>query len=478
MKLLFVTNLFPPHVVGGYEIGCLMNASAAARAGHEVRVVTSIAFGSLVRQSQAHGLDVRPVFQPVLDYEKGERFYRRPGDFAGIGGIVPGNCAALAEAIRGWRPDAVWIHNPLGLGPVGILETAVAGDAPVILHLMDDLDEGVEDAQNGFELTGRWAAAKARTHAIACSQRVLRENSRLGGFASAEVIPGGVDAAVVAQSGAGLRRPWRRGETVRMVSFGQITSKKGVQHVVAALGLLRSSMGLDVELHLVGRCEAEFAAELRGIASAARCLEAVHWHGQRKQRDLHDLLSTMHLAVLPLNEDEAFGYVAPEAALHGMCVAIGPAAGCVDVFPEGYPYVLPARDDPTAIAATVQRMIVCDEERRTWEARIAADVAATCDLDGVVLPRCLAFIGGAVAARRRDRNAMVLPMGDGEVESSLAAWQMNRNLAILLDDAGDSPATVSRRLGRRIERALRGMVPPAARYRLRSLASALRRRAG
>ncbi len=480
MKLLFVSNLFPPHVVGGYEIGCLMNASAAARAGHDVRVVTSTSFGSLVRQPQAHRLDVRPIFQPVLDYEQGTHFYRRPDHFAGVGGILPGNCAALAEAVRVWRPDAVWIHNPLGLGPVGILETAVASGAAVILHLMDDLDEDVGGAQKGFELAGRWAAAKARVHAIACSERVLRDNSRLGEFASAEVIPSGVDAAVVRGDApaAGRRAPWRDGETVRMVSFGQITSKKGVQHVVAALGVLRSSMGLDVELHLVGRCEAEFATELRGIAAAARCAAAVHWHGQRKQRDLHDLLATMHLAVLPLNEKEAFGYVAPEAALHGMCVAVGPAAGCVDVFPEDYPYVLPARDDPAAIAATVRRIIVDAEERKAWEARIAADVAAACDLDGVVMPRCLAFIAEAIAAECRDGGPRILPLGDGELDSSLAAWQMNRNLALLLDDAADSPVNVSRRLGRRLERALRGMVPPAARYRLRSLATSLRRRAG
>jgi hypothetical protein len=251
-----------------------------------------------------------------------------------------------------------------------------------------------------------------------------------------------------------------------------------MQHVVAALGVLRSSMRLDVELHLVGRCESEFGKELRAIAAAARCEDALHWHGQRKQRDLHELLATMHLAVLPLNEDEAFGYVAPEAALHGMCVAVGAAAGCVDVFPEGYPYVLPARDDPAAIAATVQRMIVCGEERTAWEGRIAADVAAVCDLDRVVLPRCMEFIGAAVAAERRGGEPAILPMGHGELESSLAAWQMNRNLSLLLGDSGDSPATVSRRLGRRIERAVREMVPAAARYRLRSLASALRRRAG
>ena len=41
MKILFVTNLFSPHVVGGYEMGCLSHSLAAQRAGHDVMVATS-----------------------------------------------------------------------------------------------------------------------------------------------------------------------------------------------------------------------------------------------------------------------------------------------------------------------------------------------------------------------------------------------------------------------------------------------------
>ncbi|NDH97366.1 MAG: hypothetical protein EBZ17_07900, partial [Actinobacteria bacterium] len=63
--------------------------------------------------------------------------------------------------------------------------------------------------------------------------------------------------------------------------------------------------------------------DLRAIAKSAGCDKAVHWHGSKGKHELHSLLATMHLTVLPLNKQEAFGYVAPEAALHSMCVALG-----------------------------------------------------------------------------------------------------------------------------------------------------------
>ena len=475
MKILFVTNLFPPHVVGGYEMGCLMHALAAQRAGHDVMVATSMSFGSLVKQVPAHGVAVRKIFEPVFDYEFGDRIYQRPLNYAGPGGIHPGNCLALAETIRNWQPDAIWMHNPLGLGPVGILETAAASGVPTVVHLMDFLDDGIRLSQQGFELSGRWAAAKSRVHAIACSSRTLAENSRIGRYASAIVVPGGIEIDAMPRRCEGDRPDFPVNGPVRMVSFGQLKSHKGVQHVVAALGVLRGWMKLDVELHLIGHCEAPFERDLRAIAESVGCDKAVHWHGRKGKHELHSLLATMHLAVLPLNEQEAFGYVAPEAALHGMCVALGRNAGSSEVFPADYPYLLSSRDDPNAIAATVRRMITDGTERRRWERALASHVADRCDLDRKVMPRCLAFIEKAIAAA---------PIGSGQraisadvaLERTIATWQMNRNLGRLLGDEGPAPEDKQRRLGRRLNRALRQVVPASLQYRLKTLANRFRRR--
>ena len=41
MKILVVSNLYPPHYVGGYELRCEVAVKALGARGHTVRVLTS-----------------------------------------------------------------------------------------------------------------------------------------------------------------------------------------------------------------------------------------------------------------------------------------------------------------------------------------------------------------------------------------------------------------------------------------------------
>jgi glycogen(starch) synthase len=41
MKILVLTNLYPPHYVGGYELRCAAITEALRQHGHEVNVLTS-----------------------------------------------------------------------------------------------------------------------------------------------------------------------------------------------------------------------------------------------------------------------------------------------------------------------------------------------------------------------------------------------------------------------------------------------------
>ena len=69
MRVMIVSNIFPPHVRGGYELGLLEVARAFSRAGHDVEVITSTVVGSQRRARPAGDLVVREVFGPVMAYE-------------------------------------------------------------------------------------------------------------------------------------------------------------------------------------------------------------------------------------------------------------------------------------------------------------------------------------------------------------------------------------------------------------------------
>jgi len=41
VKILVVTNLYPPHYIGGYELRCEVAVKALRARGHDVAVLTS-----------------------------------------------------------------------------------------------------------------------------------------------------------------------------------------------------------------------------------------------------------------------------------------------------------------------------------------------------------------------------------------------------------------------------------------------------
>ena len=41
LRICVVTNYYPPHFIGGYELGCRDIVEALKRRGHQVRVLTS-----------------------------------------------------------------------------------------------------------------------------------------------------------------------------------------------------------------------------------------------------------------------------------------------------------------------------------------------------------------------------------------------------------------------------------------------------
>src|ERR1700680_2923955 len=101
MYFALLSNIFPPHVRGGYELGCQSIARSLVRLGHRVVVLTSASIGQLDRVHDKKDLRVSALFEPVFEYEdllnarlKGSNYWRRRRDEA-FGGVLVSNARAL-----------------------------------------------------------------------------------------------------------------------------------------------------------------------------------------------------------------------------------------------------------------------------------------------------------------------------------------------------------------------------------------------
>jgi glycogen(starch) synthase len=131
MRVLFVSNLYPPNVVGGYERLCFGVAAAFADRGHEVSVLTSAHGG---HKADYPGQRVGRTLRLLA----GETIYAPfAGDAAARDALNRMNIAALSETVAEDRPDAVFTWNLFFLDS-SFLEALSSCGVPVTAMLTDN----------------------------------------------------------------------------------------------------------------------------------------------------------------------------------------------------------------------------------------------------------------------------------------------------------------------------------------------------
>ncbi len=118
MNILVVTNLYPPHYQGGYELRCAQVAEAMRAAGHTVRVLTS-EYG--IPRPRSSKPDSRPEERNGVHVQRHLNQYLYPPQPTGRPWRVRQALRELADArtflraVRDFRPDVVNWWSMYGL---------------------------------------------------------------------------------------------------------------------------------------------------------------------------------------------------------------------------------------------------------------------------------------------------------------------------------------------------------------------------
>ena len=142
MKILVVSNLYPPHYVGGYELRCQKVVEALRRRGHEVAVLTSNHGTATFLSPQASSQSDKNVAPPSVDFQV-ERSLRIHGVFGhpwlGISALRQlefHNNATLRAVVERVKPDVVHVWNLGGLSKSLIFTLARLG-LPTVYDVSD-----------------------------------------------------------------------------------------------------------------------------------------------------------------------------------------------------------------------------------------------------------------------------------------------------------------------------------------------------
>ena len=365
LRICVVTNYYPPHFIGGYELGCRDIVEALKRRGHQVRVLTST---YKVDQPQTDGevyrwLQIGQWWTPNL-----------LRDLAAVLRKETTNQKAFRQLCREFEPDLVYMWNPVGIS-LSIVSVAQQLGLPVCYFVSDhwleewQTDPGYrtwEKQKAGIRRPFLWKAVLRLLNvlnlahppappSLDCVQFVsecLKRDALKKGqdVANAQVIHWGVDAERFQMT----EKPQ---QLKRLLFVGQVTRHKGVHTAVEALNLLVKSGHETATLTIVGDSAAkDFQADLRRMISSYQLDKHVRFTGQVQREDTPRIYQEHDVLIFPSVWDEPFSITVLEAMASGLAVVGTATGGSGEILEDGVNALIFEKENAQQCADCVARL--------------------------------------------------------------------------------------------------------------------------
>jgi glycogen(starch) synthase len=375
MRILVISNLFPPAVRGGYEVLCAETVKRL-RDRHEVVVLTSRADEAPPEPGVVRELELLP---------------------AGTRSALTAPVAALKaaqttrELIRSFQPEFVFVWNGAHL-PHSAIRVAECHGYPIAysvaeqwfggLYRRDQFmrhlfpgDTGLRGLwATGLRLVNRHPALRLDVaHRVPASICWVSEALQRGTEVPATVDPlverviyTGVHAP---ELWSGLaRQPPSDPPTIAFV--GRLEEQKGPSVAYRALAALRDRHGIDAQLKLAGRATPEKLLLLERLARELDIEDRVELLGQLDQSAVGRVLAGASAIVVPSTWQEPSGGVCLEAGLARVPVVASRSGGMPEGLREHEHALYFPIADAEACAAALARVLtdVAETEARTARA--------------------------------------------------------------------------------------------------------------
>jgi glycogen synthase len=399
-RVLVLTDKYPPHIVGGYEVACANVTEWIRGQGVPVQVITST-YGCASRRVDGHV----------------QRRLHRPQDSANLvqSGIAEAaDLAAIRRAITRFRPDVVYAWSLLQM--YGTVHAVLAQSGlPLVFNIQDLwLPRQVlhQDAfrQAWLDAAGPWpirAAKRMRAAIAGAFVPALRMKVALGDISLRHAVFGSAfrqaehqqagfatEGSVVIHNGVDVRRyapgPRRRAPGLRLLTTGRLVHEKGVHTAIEAMAELAARGVGDVSLTIAGFAAHpwEYADGLRQQVHDRRLEASVEFRPGVDDAEMAQLYRDHDAFLFPSIGPEGFPMGVLEAMASGLCVIGTTTGGTAEVLEhEVNGIVFPPGDAP-ALASAVARIrqdralaaSLGDTARRHVCARFAVETIAAAHL--------------------------------------------------------------------------------------------------
>lgn len=354
MRILTISNLFPPNVIGGYELLCSQAVDALRARGHRVEVLTAARGHAPAHPDVHRTLRLADVYDGYVHGHSSPMAWRQRELEARL--FSAHNAQVLGAHISAFRPDVVYLWNLDGLAGLSLLALLRQIGLPWVWHLEDCVPRVMMSSQG--RVNSRMAAACAPLFEgvfVACSEGVVEE-IRAGGI---EVGPRITHIPNwVIDVGHERTRWFSPGDDALKIIFaGHVTREKGFGILVEAIAELDRRGHRNVRLDAYG---ALLDPSILGLIEQSGVASQVILHGWTDHGTLLDLYDDHDMFVFPTWPREPFGVAPLEAAAHGCVPLISANCGVSEWLLDGV-HCLKAMRTPVAFADALERVLIGDD---------------------------------------------------------------------------------------------------------------------
>jgi glycosyltransferase involved in cell wall biosynthesis len=370
MRILFLSNFFPPARPGGYTQWCHEVAERLAERGHTIAVLTSCyeRAKAPAREQNIYRLlhlegDLA-YYQPVHFFARWKKQHRE-------------NLEILEHTVKDFAPDLIFVWGMWALSKAlpGLAEQLLPGR--VVYYLSDYWPSAVDMhttywqsparsrpmqvpkqvlSKVAMSMLAKEGQTDLKLEQVICVSARLRDLLMEAGVPvqQARVIHGGTDI----QRFPNVRERDFRSEHLKLLYAGQLVPHKGVHTAIEAMARLVKEQRADqVDLTLVGSGHPDYEAFLHDLIEREHLHDVVIFHGPVAKDKMPPLLQKFDVLIFPSIYEEPLARITQEAMAAGLVVVGTTTGGTREILREGETGLTFAAEDADSLAIQLARLI-------------------------------------------------------------------------------------------------------------------------
>jgi len=371
MRILFLSNFFPPARPGGYTQWCHEVAERLAERGHNVGVLTSryelekapVGEQNIYRLFHLEGdLD---YYEPIHFFTQWKKQHRE-------------NLACLENTVRDFAPDLIFIWGMWSLSKAlpALAERLLPGR--VVYYLSDYWPVALDMHTTYWQLPARrWPIQllKRVLSKVAMSmlakesqpdlklEKVICVSNRVRDLLVEAGLP--IEHACIIHGGTDIerfldvRKRDYRSRPLKLLYAGQLVQHKGVHTAIEAMAKLVKELRTgQIHLTLVGSGHPDYEAVLRELVDTSGLSDYITFHGPVSKDEMPALLQQFDILIFPSIYEEPLARMTQEAMVSGLVVIGTTTGGTKEILMDGETGFTFAPEDADGLAKQVTRLIL------------------------------------------------------------------------------------------------------------------------